>query len=87
MISLVSGLLAVIFALISLAAHFWTKSQQTTLQVENQAVKDQISTNDAKIQANQQSAAEIAAQTAQKEQNETNQQILDGINSSNTPKS
>lgn len=80
MITLVAGFLSVIFALISLVAHFWTKSQGTELQVQNQAVKDQVSANDKQIQTNADQAAQIAAQTKQEEANETNQSILDNLN-------
>lgn len=88
MITLISGLLAAIFALISLAAHFFEKSQQSQAMVQNQAVKDQISANDAKILANQQQAAAIQQETEQKEKDETNESILKDLNgASNTPKS
>jgi hypothetical protein len=85
MITMVAGLLAVIFALIAALAHFFEKGEASATSQANQAVKDQVSVNDAKIQANQTAAAQIAAQTAQTEAGETNDQVLTGIN--NLPKS
>ena len=86
MITLLTGLGALILALISVISFLFKKNQDSSTTAGNQAVKDQVSANDAQIAANQAAAAVLAAQTEAQEKGETNESIISDLNS-NTPKS
>jgi hypothetical protein len=84
MITLVAGLLSVIFALVAVLAHLFEKSGSTTTTTQNQAVVNQVNANDAQIQVNQAAIDAEKTTVKQKEQGETNDSILSGLN--NPPK-
>jgi hypothetical protein len=86
MITLITGLGALILALISVISFLFKKNQASQATAGNQAVVNQVGANDAQIAANQAAAAALAAQTAAQEKGETNESIISDLNS-NTPKS
>lgn len=81
MITLGAALISIIFALISLISYLLTKKADSTTTAQNKAVKDQVSSNDAKIQANQNAINTEKAALADKEKNETNDSIISDFNS------
>ena len=80
MVTLVCGLLSGIFALIAILAHVFEKNGTSSTTASQNAVTSQLSAIDAKITANNNQAAQVAAQTAAQEQGETNASILQDIN-------
>lgn len=81
MITILAGLGSVILALIAFISHLESKNASLQAEKENQGVKDQITTNDAKIKANLDAIEAEKTALAEKEKNETNQSILDDLNS------
>lgn len=86
MITLLTAVGSLILALISVISYLWTKNRNQATLNQNQGVKDQISTIDATIAGNQAQITQEQQNLANQEKGETNDSILQGINSSNTPK-
>lgn len=86
LLTLLAGLLSVIFALLAVVAHLFDKGKVTDALLNNNTVKDQLNTLDAKILGNQAQIDAEKSNLAAKEQGETNDSILSSINS-NIPKS
>ena len=87
MFTLYTAIGSVILALISVISYLFNKNKDSATLTNNNAVQAQVSAIDAKVAANQNQIKQDQQQVTQEEQNETNQTVLDGINSGNTPKS
>jgi len=80
MLTLLAGLLSVIFALIALVAHFFGKSQTADALLKNNGVKDQLNALDGQISKNQGLIDAEKQNVKDKEANETNDSILNDLN-------
>lgn len=84
MLTLLATLASVIFALLALAAHFYERMKTGEAIASNQGVKDQLNALDGQMAKNQGLIDAEKQNLAEKEKNETNQDVLNGIN--NIPK-
>lgn len=84
MLTLLTAIGSIIFALLSVISFLFNKNKALGAQNQEQVVKDQLNALDAKILGNQAAIDQVKSQTAEKEKGETNESIINDLN--NPPK-